>query len=81
MSDHVQQAFGDLIVRIERGLCIGSGNCMKVAGQAFEFGDEAIVTFKDPAEPIDRAELIEACQVCPVDALMVLSAKGEQIVP
>ena len=33
------------------------------------------------AEPIDRAELIEACQVCPVDALMVLSAGGEQIVP
>lgn len=81
MSDHVQRAFGDLIVRIERGLCIGSGNCMKVAPDVFEFDDGSVVAFKENAPDIDRDRLIESCEVCPVDALIVLAKDGAQIVP
>ena len=81
MSDFADRKFEDITVRIDRGLCIGSGNCIKVEPQAFEFDDEGIVAFRAEPGQIDRGRLIEACEVCPVDALFVLDADGKQIVP
>ena len=81
MSDFVDRKFEEVTVRIDRDLCIGSGNCIKVAPQVFEFDDEGIVAFKSEQAPIDRERLIEAYDVCPVDALFVLDSGGQQIVP
>ena len=81
MSDFVDHPFGDLTVRIDRGLCIGSGNCMKVAPEVFEFDDENIVAFKAEAGQVVRDRLVDACEVCPVVALIVLDAGGNQIFP
>ena len=81
MADFVDQKFVDLTVRIDRNLCIGSGNCMKVAPETFDFDDKNIIAFKAGAAEIDRDRLIEACDVCPVDALIVLDPNGKQIAP
>lgn len=81
MSDVEERRVGDLTVRIDRLLCVGFGDCIEEAPEAFEFDEEGIVVFKDGAEAVDRERLIESCDICPVDALVVLKEDGTQIVP
>jgi ferredoxin len=80
-SDHLEEELGGLVVRIERELCIGSGNCVNLAPEVFELDDRQIVTFVEAPEEIERNRLLEACQVCPVDALIANDEDGEQLVP
>ena len=81
MPDFEQRKIGELTVRIDRTRCIGSGNCVKVAPEVFELDAEDLVTFLEEIGETDRDTVIEACDVCPVDALSVEDAGGEQIVP
>jgi ferredoxin len=71
---------GDLTVRIDRTLCVGFGECVDAAPAAFRLDREDLVVFVDPARS-PREQLIEACEVCPVDAITVLDAGGAQIAP
>lgn len=80
-SDHLEEELGGLVVRIERELCIGSGNCVNLAPEVFELDERQIVTFVEAPEEIERNRLLEACQVCPVDALIASDEDGEQLVP
>ena len=81
MGDFVERKIGDLTVRIDRGTCIGTANCMKLAPEVLELDAENIIAFRDAPAAIERDRLIEACRVCPVDALIVLDATGNQLVP
>ncbi len=81
MGDLVERKIGDLTIRIDRAACISTANCMKLAPDAFEFDGEKICAFTDDAPAIERERLIEACHVCPVDALIVIDAEGNQLVP
>jgi len=67
-------------VVIDRGLCVGFGDCITEAPEAFAFDDERIVVFLHP-EQVDPQELLRACDSCPVDALSVLDATGTPLVP
>ena len=81
MADFVERTISGLTIRIDRTLCISTGNCMKVAPDVFAFNGENICAFKaDPAD-IERDRLIDACDVCPVDALIVMDETGTQLVP
>lgn len=76
------RTLGDLTVRVDRHTCIASENCTELAPEVFEVAEDSIVRVKEDAPAdVDRDRLIEACRVCPVDALILLSADGEQIVP
>ena len=68
-------------IQIDRTLCIGSGNCVAVAPEVFVLGDDQIVTFVDAPENIAPDRLVDACEICPVDALAALAPSGEQLVP
>ena len=81
MGDIAERKIGGLTVRIRRDVCCATGNCMKIAGSVFEFDDERISSFRPDVAEIDRGTLIEACRVCPVEALIVLDEQGTQIVP
>ena len=81
MPETEQRRISGLQITIERGTCIGSDNCTQVAPEVFVLAYDAIVTFVDDVEDIDRDRLIEACAVCPVDALIVEDEDGRQIVP
>jgi ferredoxin len=83
MEEIAERKIAGLTVRIKRDTCVATGNCIKLAGDTFEFDDERVCTFRpdsDKAE-IDRERLIEACSVCPVDALVALDDEGRQLVP
>ena len=67
-------------IRIDRTLCVGFGDCVEAAPDAFDLDGEGIAIFVDPAA-VDADRLREACDVCPVDALMIFDLEGRQIVP
>ena len=69
-----------LRVQIDRTLCVGFGDCVEAAAEAFRLDDENVVVFVAP-ERVDRACLLRACDACPVDALTVWDAEGRRLVP
>jgi ferredoxin len=79
--DHVERRIGDLTIRIDRLLCVGFGDCIAAAPEAFAFDDDGIVAFLDTADRTGREELIRACQACPVDALTAFDNEGRRLAP
>ena len=65
---------------IDRSLCVGFGDCVDAAPEAFQLDEESIVILVDP-ERVDRERLLKACDACPVDAITVWDANGEQLIP
>ena len=81
MEDVEERAISGLTIRIDRSMCIGSDSCTKLAPEIFELGEDTIVTFLAPAPDIEQGRLLDACAICPVDALIVIDKDGQQIVP
>lgn len=81
MSDFVERKVSDLLIKIERPSCIGSKNCINVAPNMFELDGDQICSFKKNIEEIENDVIVEACSVCPVQALYVIDENGKQIVP
>ena len=81
MADFEERKVGTLTVRIDRTVCIGTANCAKVAPELFVLDDERIITFREPAVEIEPDRAVEACRVCPVDALAAFDADGRSLVP
>lgn len=76
---------GDLVVhglriRIDRELCVGFGDCIDVAPEAFALDAEGTAVFLHAAT-VDRERLLRACDECPVDAITVWDERGIQVVP
>lgn len=80
MSELTERQILSLKITIDRTLCVGFGDCVEVAPDAFDLDDEGVAVFRQP-ELVVRDVLIEACRVCPVDALLVVDETGVQIVP
>ena len=80
MSDILQRTVGDLTVRIERDLCVGFAQCVDESAEAFHLNDDDVVDFAAP-EQATRDRLLAACRACPVEALVVVDAGGNQLVP
>ncbi|MEX2283141.1 MAG: ferredoxin [Gemmatimonadota bacterium] len=81
MQDQIERPVAGLTVRIDRLLCVGFGDCIEVAPEGFEFDADGIVAFKDGIDGVPRDRLIMACDICPVDALILIDEAGAQIIP
>ena len=80
MSEQDERIVGTLRVRIDRTLCVGFGDCITEAPEAFVLDEEGIAVFVNP-DAVERERLLRACDVCPVDAITVWDESGAQIVP
>jgi ferredoxin len=80
MSDVDERMVGTLKVRIDRTLCVGFGDCITEAPDAFVLDDGGVAVFVKP-EAVERERLLRACDSCPVDAITVWDESGAQIVP
>lgn len=69
-----------LRIRIDRDLCVGFGDCVGEAPEAFKLDEAGIVVFVNP-EAVDRDTLTRASDLCPVDAITVWDATGAQLAP
>lgn len=79
-GDVDERTFGDLRVRIDRTLCVGFGDCITEAPEAFVLDESGTAVFVKP-EMVERERLLRACDACPVDAITVWNDSGAQIVP
>ncbi len=77
----MEKTISGLKIVIDRDMCIGTSNCIRVAGEVFELDNQKIVIFKPDLKEPDQKKLIEACSVCPVNALIAIDGDGNQIVP
>ncbi|WP_263835339.1 ferredoxin [Salinibacter sp.] len=81
MADTCEREISGQTVRIDRTLCIGSGNCTNIAPEIYVIREDNIVDFQDETPDIEQGRLEEAAALCPVDALIVEDEDGERIVP
>ena len=81
MTEFEERKVGSLTVRIDRSTCIGTSNCARVAPELFVLDDQRIITFRLPAVDVAPDVAVEACRVCPVDALSAFDADGGQLAP
>ncbi len=63
-------------IEVDRGLCIGSGDCVDTAPDVFQLDqeDKAVVVDADGA-PTDV--VVEAAANCPVSAIRVIGPDGD----
>jgi ferredoxin len=63
-------------IEVDRGLCIGSGDCVDTAPDVFQLDqeDKAVVVDPDGA-PVD--DVVDAAANCPVSAIRVVGAEGD----
>lgn len=80
MADIEEREVYGLRIRIDRTLCVGFGECVEAAPEAFRLDGQDVVEFAAP-QNVSREELLRACQACPVDALSVFDSEGRQLVP
>jgi ferredoxin len=80
VSDFEERNVANLRVRIDRTLCVGFGDCVTEAPEAFVLDDSGTAVFVNP-DQVDRERLLRACDACPVDAITVWNENGSQIVP
>jgi ferredoxin len=79
-ADECERVVHGLRIQIDRALCVGFGDCIEEAADAFRLDGEDVVVFLAP-ERVDRERLLRACDACPVDALTVWDAEGTRLVP
>lgn len=79
MSQFLEREIGDVVVRIDRDLCVGFGDCIEMEPTVFAFDEEGVARFVDESGTADRARVIEACGSCPVDALVALDTSGRPL--
>lgn len=69
-----------LIVSIDQTRCIGAGNCVNIAPQAFQLDEEHIAYLVDPA-CVDDDTLLDAASSCPTDAIYLDTEDGTAVYP
>jgi ferredoxin len=63
-------------IRVDRALCIGSGDCVDTAPDVFKLDDEDKAVVIDPhGAPLD--DVLEAAGNCPVTAIFVADETGD----
>jgi ferredoxin len=63
-------------VTVDRGLCIGSGDCVDTAPDVFQLDDEDKAVVVDPdGAPLD--DVLQAASNCPVSAIFVIGEEGD----
>ena len=69
-----------LIAKVDRGLCIGSGDCTRIASKTFQLdGENKSVVIAQGADSDDV--LLEAAKTCPVSAIILTDPSGNQVYP
>jgi ferredoxin len=56
-------------VLVDMNLCQSHGECVAVAPDVFELGDDDVLHWKEDVDESRRAEMEEAVEVCPMMAI------------
>jgi len=67
-------------VKVDRGLCIGIGNCVVAAPKVFKLDQQNKAVAAD-ASAVDQEILWDAAQSCPENAIILEDDEGRQLYP
>jgi len=67
-------------VKVDRGLCIGVGNCVVAAPKVFKLDQQNKAVAAD-ASSADEETLWDAAQSCPENAIILEDDEGHQLYP
>lgn len=79
VDPRVERETQGLRIVIDRDLCVGFGDCVEEAPDAFTLDDEGVAVFTAP-DLVSKSRLLDACASCPVDAIVVYE-DGIAIIP
>jgi ferredoxin len=65
-----------IYIEVDRGLCIGSGDCVDTAPDVFELDSEEKAVVIDP-DGASVDDIVQAAANCPVSAIVVVGEDGE----
>ena len=68
-------------VAVDPDKCIGSANCVAIAPEVLDLGDDGKAYVKPDADLKDVVSILDAAKSCPVEAITVHDANGKQIWP
>ena len=71
----------NLIIKVNRDLCIGTTQCVDVAAKTFALDVEGISSILNTAEEEEEKLIIEAAQGCPMNAIFITDKDGKPIYP
>ena len=81
MAETEEMVVSGVRVQIDRSLCVGFGDCVSEAPEAFRLDGEDLAIFGENPARVERERLVRACDLCPVDALTVWDEEGRQLIP
>jgi len=69
-------------VTVDKDLCIGSASCVAVLPEVFDLGEDGKAYVKEGSvASADPEAILDAARSCPVNAIIVTDADGNQIHP
>ena len=63
-------------ITVDRDLCIGSGNCVRMAPEIFDQDDDGLVTLLVTDAGAAFARVRQASAICPVGAVSLLQKES-----
>lgn len=72
---------GNLIVTVDRDLCIGAASCVAVGPKVFTLDNEAKAIFLDSAKEENSEVALDCAKSCPVAAIIITDETGKQVFP
>ena len=67
-------------ITIDRSVCTGYAECVGLAPEVFQLGDDNVSMVVDP-EGTDDEVILDAARACPVDAITLVDEFEEQVWP
>jgi ferredoxin len=67
-------------IKIDRRLCSGYAECVGIAPEVFQLGDDNVSVVVDAEGDIDEI-VLDAARACPVDAITLIDEYDDQVWP
>jgi len=71
----------DLVVHVDRDLCIGAATCVAIAPKTFTMDSEAKAIILNTATSENREDIIDAARGCPTSAIIIEDKSGNRVFP
>lgn len=80
-NPHGPTTVRDLVIKVDKDLCIGAATCLAIAPHTFLLDSEAKAIILDSAEQDEDETIIDAARGCPVAAIYIEKSNGERVYP
>ncbi len=74
-------AVGNVVITIDRDLCIGAATCLAIAPEVFVLDGEAKAIVLSTADTTPIEHIIDAARGCPTAAISITQVDGQKLFP